>query len=212
MKGLRAAAILALGLTGCTSLSSTLTATAPVPRVGVPAGSVTLAAADGELARLQGELERRVARRDWGVPLQLSRAAEPQLRVRLGADESFEGTTAQLRADVLVLYAEIGTVLRGAPAVTHVLVHGDADEPDPAIGLSARRAASVLNYLVTLDVPATQLRAEGRGANEPATIEAAGGAANRRVEIVIKPIIAGHEAEAWQPPAPTGCGGCDPNG
>jgi len=204
---------MALGLGACTSLTSTLPATAPVVSfVGAPTAAVPLAGVDAELLRLQGELERRVARRDWGVPLQLSRGAEPWLRLRLGADESFESGSAQLQPAVLLLYAEVGTVLRDAPAVTHVLVHGDAPEADAATGITARRAASVQSYLLTQRVPGTRLRAEGRGAREPVTVEPGAAAANRRVELVIKPVIAGREAEAWLPPPAGGCGDCQPHG
>ena len=203
----------ALGLGACGGLTSTLPAAAPAAsRVGAPAPAVTLAAVDSELARLQRELERRVATREWGVPLQLSRGAEPYLRLRLGADESFDAGTAQLQVAALLLYAEVGAVLRSAPAVTHVLVHGDAPEADAATGLTARRAASVQSYLLAQNIPGTLLRAEGRGAREPATAEAEAPAVNRRVELIVKPIIAGREAEAWMPPPPTGCGACTPDG
>lgn len=209
-----ALACVAFGLGGCaTTLESTLPATATgVPIIGVPTAAVPFAALDAELTRLQRELERRVAGRDWGVPLQLSRGAEASLRVRVGADESFDTGTAQLQIGILQLYAEIAAIVRTAPAVTHVVVHGDRSDADPAADLTARRAASVLNYLVTQSVPPARLRAEGRAARDPATREAEGAATNRRVELIVKPIIAGQEAQAWQPPPPSGCGGCEPNG
>lgn len=208
-----AAALAALAASGCSTLTSTLPATAPVGSpAGVPTPAVALAALEPELARLERELERRVARREWGVPLQLSRSPDAQLRLRLGADETFDPGSAQLRTQVLALYGEIAAVLRGAAVVTHVLVHGDAGEPEPATGLTARRAAAVMSYLVTLDVPAALLRSEGRGAREPATPEPDAAAANRRVELVLKPIVRGQEPEAWRPPAPTGCGSCDAHG
>jgi outer membrane protein OmpA-like peptidoglycan-associated protein len=206
----RLALVAALGLGGCAAgLESTLVAAPAASVVGVATPAVALTGVDAELTRLQAELERRVAGRDWGVPLQLSRSPEAHLRVRLGADESFDPGTAQLRITALALYAELAAALRGAPVVTHVLVHGDVAGSEPATDLTARRAASVLNYLATQQLVPTRLRAEGRGASEPATIEANAGAVQRRVELVVKPIIAGHEAEAWLPPLPAGCGtGC----
>lgn len=204
-----AAGALALGLSGCASvgLESTLVTAPAASLVGVVMPAVAPAGVEAELARLQGELERRVARRDWGVPLQLARGPDAQLRVRLGADASFDPGTAQLRADALALYAEIGAVLRAAPVVTHVLVHGDTAPGEPATDLTARRAASVLSYLVTQQLPPTRLRAEGRGAAEPATADPGAGALQRRVELVVKPVIAGHEAEAWVPPKAAACTG-----
>lgn len=210
MRARLAIPLLAAALAGCSSTLTSTLATAPaLSRIGTPTPAVPLAGLDAELSRLQRELERRVARRDWGVPVQLSRPPAAQLRVRLGADESFEPGTAQLKATALALYGELAAILRGSAVVTHVLVHGDVDEPEPATGLTARRAASLANYLATLDVPAPLLRAEGRGLREPATVEPGADAANRRVELILQPVIAGQEAEAWRPPAPTGCGGCD---
>lgn len=203
---------LVLGLAGCGGLTSTLPAATPAVAVlGVPTPAATLAGLDAERVRLQRELERRLIGRDWGVPVQLSRGAEPFIRVRLGADESFAGGSAQLEARALLLYAEIGEVLKASPgAVTHVLVHGDAPtSAEPWTDLSARRAASVRAYLIGRGVPDTRLRAEGRGAGEPATVESGAEAVNRRVELVLKPVIAGSEAEAWMPPpASTNCQPC----
>lgn len=203
-------------ITGCasTALTSTLGAPAAPQIVGAPTPSVPLAQADAELVRLQAELDRRIASRDWGMPLQLSRGSAPWLRLRLGADESFEPGTAQLRAQALGLYAAVGDLLQASPGVVaHVLVHGDEVEPDPVAALTTRRAGSILTYLATRSVPVTRLRAEGRGASDPATFDAGAGTVNRRVDIVLKPVITGSEADAWLPPAMTGCGSCeDANG
>lgn len=204
-----ALAAAALGLCGCTTLTSTLAPAPALSLVGVATPAVPLAAVDAELARLQADLERRLVGRDWGVPVQLSRGAEAWVRVRLAADASFDGGSAQLQPGALLLYAELAAVMHAAPAtVAHVLVHGDAAEDEPAAGLTARRAASVASYLAGRGIAPTRLRAEGRGAREPASSEAATGALNRRVELVFKPVIAGQEAEAWRPPAPSGCGEC----
>lgn len=205
----------AIGLAGCGGLKSTLPAAAPAAAVvGVPTPAVAPANLDAELVRLQRELERRLTGRDWGVPVQLSRGAGPYVRVRLGADESFAGAGAQLEARALLLYAEIGEVLKAAPGVvTHVVVHGDAPtSTEPWTDLTARRAASVRAYLAGRGVPETRLRAEGRAAGEPATVESGAGAVNRRVELVLKPVVAGSEAEAWMPPPSTPCQPCATDG
>jgi outer membrane protein OmpA-like peptidoglycan-associated protein len=208
-------ALAACGLTlsACTtSLTTTLAAAVPVSLVGQPARSVALPALEAELQRLQGQLGQQLTSRDWGIPAQLSRGAEPVLRLRLGADESFDAGGAQLQPAALDLYARIGAVLKDAPVVTHVLVHGEREAAELPIDLTARRAASVANYLLATGLPAGRVRAEGRGAREPATAEAQAASVNRRVELVVKPVIAGSEADAWLAPAPTGCAGCLPHG
>lgn len=200
------AGLLALGLAACGGLKSTLPEVPqPASLAGVPTPALGLAALDGELTRLQAELERRLMGRSWGVPLQLSRPPQPMIRVRLGADETFAAGSAQLEPRSLALYAELAEVLKASPSVvTHVLAHGDAPTSDePWTDLSARRAASVHDYLASRGVPVTRLRAEGRAAREPATADPAAGAVNRRVELVLRVVVAGSEAEAWMPPPPS---------
>lgn len=191
-------------LCGCAgNLKSTLPPAPLAPDfTGVATAVVAPAAAEAQAVKLRGELEKRLASKDWGVPLQVGRTAESFVRVRMGADESFETGTAQLQPRAMLACAEIASALAGAPAsVVHVLVHGADPGSEPSIGLSARRAASVQSYLLTRGLPATRVRAEGRGAREPVSTNAAD-AANWRVELVIRPVVAGSEAEAWVPPPP----------
>lgn len=206
----RALLALCCGLSACASLTSTLPASTPaVSFVGVAGPAVPPAALEAELTRVQDELQRRLADQPWSVPLQMARTAENALRIRLGADESFEAGSAELAPGALLLYAQIGEVLKAAPAmVTHVLVHGDAPAAEPATDLTARRAASVQSYLVSRGIPATRLRAEGRADAEPATVEANAGAINRRVELVLKPVVEGQEAQAWVAPRAVRCETC----
>lgn len=211
VRPVRSAAVAALALAGCaTRLPSTLPPPAPPPDyVSVSSAALAPAAVEPELQRVQAELSRRLGARDWGVPVQVGRLGEAMLRVRLGADESFEPGSAELMPQALLLYATIADVLAQSPAcVVHVLAHADRDSGDePAVDLTARRAASVRSYLSRRGVPATRLRAEGRGAREPISEDP--GAADRRIEIVLRPIVAGREAEAWQPPpANAACAPC----
>lgn len=196
----RAWCVLALALTGCSArLSSSLpTTTAPVSYVGVQAGVFDPATLERSLERVEEDFEE-LARDSGAVPAQLSRAGSV-LKLRLGAAESFAPTGAELLPSALPFYARLADTLRRRPGtVAHVLVHGDAPAGDPAADLTARRAAALRAYLVSRGVPETRLRAEGRGLRQPATADAA--AANVRVEVVIQPIVAGREAQAWMPPA-----------
>ena len=201
---------LAAGLAGCAGLSSTLPSPGPpVSFVGVTGAALPAGALEPELQRVQGELQARLMGREWTVPIQLARTAEGAIRIRLGADESFDAGSAELAPEALLLYAEIGEVLKNAPAlVTHILVHGDAPAEEAATDLTARRAASVQSYLLARGVRGTRLREEGRARAEPLTPETAAGSINRRVELVLKPVIEGHGAEAWVAPASPRCETC----
>ncbi len=201
MKTLRLLGLLPALLAGCSAkLTSSLPASAPVVTyVGAQAGLLTpgaslVAAVDG----LQRDLEQ-ATRQLRGVPLELSRDGSV-LKLRLGADASFGPDSAELEAGALELYAALAQVLARRPGtVAHVLVHGEVASAELPTDLTARRAASLRAYLGARGVPGTRLRAEGRGSSQRLTPDAAD--ANRRVELVFKPIVAGQEAQAWVPPS-----------
>ena len=202
---------LTLALAGCaTPLKSTLPPATGLPdfsgMAGATVGPHEVMAQD---ARLHGDLEQRLAARDWGVPLQVGRTAEGFLRLRLAADESFEPGTAMLTPPAMLVLTETASALAQAPAcVVHVLAHGADLGDEPAVSLSARRAAAAQSYLLARGLPATRVRAEWRGAREPAAADPAA-AANRRLELVVRPVISGAEAQAWMPPLPqTACEAC----
>ena len=82
---------------------------------------------------------------------------------------------------------ELGSDLAQAYSVT-VIGHTDSTgDPNYNMGLSKRRAQSVADFLVTLDVPKEKLRILGRGENDPIASNSTseGRAQNRRVEAVV---------------------------
>ena len=66
----------------------------------------------------------------------------------------------------------------------------------------AREHDDMNQALIQQGVPAERIRQEGRGEREPLANNQtdAGRAQNRRVDIVIKPVIEGQEQQAWAPP------------
>ncbi len=85
----------------------------------------------------------------------------------------------------------------------HVVGHTDTTGSDEHnLTLSEARAASVATYLSAQGVPSQRIRQEGRGEREPLirTGDNVNEPRNRRVDIVIKPVIQGQEQEAWAPP------------
>lgn len=218
----RASALLAAALaSGCAAppLVSTLPAAAPaISYAGVRTSALAPGAVGAYLQRQESELNKRLRSRGWPVPARLQRLRGDGLELRLDAEDSFEPGSGQLKAAALSAYAQIAEVLKAFPStVTHVLVHSDAADPaeaaEPAAGLSARRAASLQSYLISRGVPPTRLRAEGRGQREPLDLgdSAEVQRQNRRVELVLRPVIQGREADAWMPPAPRPpCQDCGP--
>lgn len=203
------ALLAALLLAACgPRLTSTLgDASAPAEPFGEPTATLMPATGDSDWLALRAQLDGLVAANQTPVPAQLLPGIDGVLRLRAGSDESFEPGTAQLKPAALAFYAQVASVLRGyGPAVLHVVVHGDvATDEEPSLDLSARRAASLQNVLIGAGAPAARLRAEGRADREPATDGANAAEANRRVDLVFRPVIAGREPEAWMPPAPVPC-------
>jgi len=182
-----------LALGACSArLSSSLPPPAPPPSyVGAHAGVIDVAALEQELGMLEDALGALTARRS-PVPVRLSRQGGA-LALSFGSAESFGGAGAQLDPGALAVYAELARILASRPGtVAHIVVRGDAALPssDAALGLPARRAAALHGYLTTRGLPGTRVRAEGRA---DADAEA--------IEVVVKPIVAGREAEAWVPPS-----------
>jgi outer membrane protein OmpA-like peptidoglycan-associated protein len=194
VNGWRLAAGLApLVLGGCSAkLSSSLPAPAPPPSyVGAQAGVLQAAALEQELDQLEQQLGALAAGRA-SVPAQLTRAGGA-LALRFDATQSFGAADAELEPAALAPYAELARILASRPGtVAHIVVRGDAGLPssDAAVALPARRAASLQAYLAARGVPGTRLRAEGRT-----------GADVETVEVLLKPILAGRETEAWIPPS-----------
>jgi outer membrane protein OmpA-like peptidoglycan-associated protein len=110
------------------------------------------------------------------------------LRLRCAHELLFGEDNAQLRPAALGLLDRVAARVNAQGGfVTHVLVSAQDESADGAYGLSRRRAASIGSELVLDGVPQGRLRAEGRR-----------GAAV--IELVFKPVVEGHEAEAWTPP------------
>jgi len=201
MRSLRLATVLLAGvaaLTGCfgpaVKLESTLPPGAP-PRpgyVGAQTAALTLDDLEPTMTALREALKARAPALNPALKAALHELPEHALALTLAAETSFEPGSAQLRVAVFDDYAGLADQLaaRGS-VVAHVMVFEPSTAGAPAgpDGLAARRAATLLGFFQQRGVPGTRLRGEGRARAEPG------------VEIVLKPVIDGREAEAWTPPA-----------
>ena len=126
------------------------------------------------------------------------------LLVRLNDGASFDFDSAALkdsfRPTLDKIASETSTYDK---TVLHVVGHTDTvGSQSYNQTLSLRRAESVANYLRNDGVDVRRLRTEGRGENEPRRPNTTdeNRAVNRRVEIFIKPIVAGQEQNAFSGP------------
>ena len=191
MKARRLAVALVAALAaGCSApLSSSLPARAPaLSYVGASAGVLSAESAGLEIDELQEQL-RGIARHAEPGPVEFSRDGGVLL-LRLGAQGTFGAAGAQLQPAALSFYAQLAGILKARPGtVAHILVLGAPASGEPYTELSARRANSLQNYLASCGVPGTRLRAEGRRGE------------GERIELVLKPVVVGAEAQAWVPPS-----------
>lgn len=217
------ALILLLGLVGCSSLQQNRD-TAIGAGTGAVLGGVIgnqishgsgtyVGAALGALAggavghymdNQRRELERQLAREQAAKELQITQLADGSLKVGVASDATFDVDSAQLKPQALDTYARVAKVLKDYPK-TVIWVIGHTDNTGSVAynqQLSERRAQAVASFLISQGVPPERVREEGRGESDPvaSNATAAGRRANRRVDVIIRPIVQGQEAAAYQPP------------
>jgi outer membrane protein OmpA-like peptidoglycan-associated protein len=174
------------------------------PIVGAVVGAIAGGAVGNYMDKQKAQLERDLAAETARKELQIIQLPGDALKIGIASDVSFDIDSAQLKPNALTTYAKIASVLKSYDkTVIHVVGHTDTSGSDSHNqSLSERRAAAVNSYMSSQGVPAGRLREEGRGEREPLVRTADGvkEARNRRVDIVIKPVIEGREQEAWTPP------------
>lgn len=172
--------------------------------VGAAVGAMAGAGVGVYMDRQRQELEKQLAEETARKELQITPLKDGSLKVGIASDASFDVGSAQLKPQALNTFAKIGSVLsKYDQTVIHVVGHADntgSDELNQS--LSERRADSVASYLGQQGVPDNRLRQEGRGKREPVASNQTkeGQRQNRRVDIVIRPVVQGREQEAWTPP------------
>ncbi|TDU22449.1 outer membrane protein OmpA-like peptidoglycan-associated protein [Panacagrimonas perspica] len=174
------------------------------PIVGAVVGAIAGGAVGNYMDKQQRELEQQLAEEAQNNELQIVRLSDNSLKIGLASDVSFDIGSATLRPEALDTYGKIANILKSYDkTVIHVVGHTDTSgSSDFNQNLSVNRAASVGSYLGQSGVPQTRIREEGRGERELAvrTADNVKEARNRRVDIVLKPVVEGNEQAAWTPP------------
>lgn len=174
------------------------------PIVGAAVGAIAGGAVGNYMDKQQRELERQLAEEAARNELRIVRLSDDSLKIGIASDVSFDVGSATLLPGALTTYSKIANILKTYDkTVIHVVGHTDSTgTADFNQGLSERRAASVSSYLAQGGVPAARVREEGRGLREPVADNGTkeGRSRNRRVDIVLKPVVEGNEQAAWTPP------------
>ncbi|MDB5968927.1 MAG: outer membrane protein OmpA [Hydrocarboniphaga sp.] len=174
------------------------------PIVGAVVGALAGAAVGNYMDKQRKEVEQQMAPEIQRGELSTTTLSDGSLKVAIASDVSFDLGSATLRPDAMDAYGRIAAILKNYDkTVIHVVGHTDTSgTSDYNQGLSERRAAAVGSFLASQGVPGARLREEGRGEREPIvrTGDNVKEARNRRVDIVIKPVVEGNEQSAWTPP------------
>ena len=174
------------------------------PIVGAVVGAIAGGAVGNYMDKQQRELEQQLAEETRNNELQIVRLSGDALKIGLASDISFDLGSATLKPDALDTYAKIANILKTYDkTVIHIVGHTDTSgSAESNQALSVARAASVGSYMAQSGLPIQRVREEGRGEREPLVKTADGvkESRNRRVDIVLKPVVEGNDQAAWTPP------------
>jgi outer membrane protein OmpA-like peptidoglycan-associated protein len=171
---------------------------------GAVVGGIAGGAVGGYMDDQQAELERQLAAEQAAELLKISRLPDGSLRIGIASEASFDVNKSTIRSDAQQTYNKIANVLVDYDkSIVHIIGHTDSTgTAEHNQTLSEARARSVADSMSYQGVPRDRLRTEGRGEFEPVASNdtAQGRTRNRRVDIVIKPVVQGSEEEAYRRP------------
>lgn len=116
-----------------------------------------------------------------------------QIRLTLPGDITFNSGTSDIRSDFFSVLNSVSKVLTTFDqTVVDIAVHTDSIGERTNLPLSERRADSVASYLRTQKVDPRRMASFGMGSKQPVASNdyVAGRERNRRVEIILTPIVA----------------------
>jgi outer membrane protein OmpA-like peptidoglycan-associated protein len=222
-----------VGFAGCESTGGVRQETAVGAGIGAVAGGILGKQAGGRAGMVGGAVlggmlggavgshlanQREALERDLAEEIAAGQASVSQvtdetsgaemIRIQLDGTATFDTGSATPRPESVPTIQRIADAARAqGQSVVHVIGHTDiTGSVEGNVALSKRRAESVAAELVRRGVDDRYVLADGRGPFEPIASNAtdAGRAKNRRVDIYLRPIVAGREAEAFESPRPRG--------
>jgi len=173
--------------------------------VGAAIGALTGAAVGRYMDDQQRRLEERLTAERGTDDVRLTRVDEETLRIELDSEATFDINSAGVRSGFHESLDKVAGVIEEYDrTAVHVIGHTDSTGTESYNQqLSERRADAVARHLVREGVERSRTRVSGRGESTPVDTNAtsSGRARNRRVEIYLKPFVAGRENQAFRAPA-----------
>ena len=157
-------------------------------------GGVTGAAVGNYMDNQKKDFERQLQQEIQNGEIIVEKLPQNALMVTMTSQTSFDVNSAQIKPGFYSTLDKIAKIVNKY-GKTHLSLIGYTDSTGSAAynkKLSDRRASSVLNYLGNQGVIPQRLSAYGMGEEKPraSNATAAGRALNRRVEIIIEPVVA----------------------
>lgn len=152
----------------------------------------------------QRELNRKLQAEQARDVLHITRLDQNTLKIGVASDASFAVDSSTLSGNAQSTFNTIANTLKDYDKTAiHVVGHTDSTGSEQHnMKLSQQRAQAVANFMTSRGVNSKRVLTWGRGESEPiATNDTKDGRAqNRRVDIVIKPIVEGQEGAAFAEP------------
>lgn len=172
--------------------------------LGAAVGAVAGTAVGKYMDEQQRELERELSAEQQSNEISISRLSSDTLKLDLDSEVSFEFNSSSINPGFHTSLNKLAGVLSDYPnTAVHIIGHTDSVGSEQYNhALSLRRASSVRTYLTRQGVVAPRTRTEGQGENMPVSDNSteSGRQRNRRVEIYLKTIVEGQEANAFRSP------------
>lgn len=156
--------------------------------IGATVGAIAGAAVGGYMDKQEEELRRKTAGTGIGVERQ-----GDQIALTMPSNVTFQVDSAEIQPGFYGSLNDVSTTLVDYPSTAVDIVGHASSDGDDAYNqrLSERRANAVRDYLVSQGMQPVRVATYGMGETQPiadnATAE--GRAANRRVEILLTPIV-----------------------
>ena len=170
---------------------------------GAAAGALAGAGVGNYMDNQQREFESALAEEQRRHDLEIQRMQDESLKIDVSSEVSFDFGKAELKPAFIPTLDKVADLLRRYDrTVVHVIGHTDnVGSAELNQRLSEQRAQSVVDHLVSRGIPWQRLVTEGRGFREPRASNetAAGRQLNRRVELLIKPVVEGQVERAYEP-------------
>ncbi|MDJ0921961.1 MAG: OmpA family protein [Henriciella sp.] len=156
--------------------------------IGAVVGGIAGAAVGGYMDKQEEELRQQTA----GTGIEVERQGD-QIALTMPSSITFPVNSAAIQPSFQASLTDVANTLIEYPSTAVDIVgHASADgDDDYNMDLSIRRAASVKSFLSASGVQEVRMNAIGKGETEPIADNAteAGRVANRRVEILLTPVV-----------------------